>query len=158
MSIVRTYYSWQLAESTDKSYLIAVYGLCSDAELSVGILIGCFPIMPKFFQHVGPKIAKALSIRSKPASNYGHDLRRRSITSETHPITKIKNPFAKYKVGSSIVESCIDPYAQLHGEHYIWTGIEASQRQAATELAPLQVPPAKIATRRDDLEYGLQRS
>ena len=158
MSIVRTYYSWQLATSPDKSYLLAVCGLCSDAELSVGVLIGCFPTMPKFFQHIGPKISEILSYRSKAVSENGDNSGHRSMIPETHALTKIKNPFAKYKVGLSVFESCNDPYAQLHGEHHTWNGSEASQPQAATELAPVQEPGANVATRRGDLEYDHQSS
>ena len=156
MSIVRTYYTWQLAVSPDRSYLLAAHGLCSDTELSVGVLIGCFPIMPKFFQHIGPKLSEALSFRSKATSSNGDNLGHRSMTPETHTLAKIENPVAKLKVGSGVVEPCNDPYAQVHGEHYTWNGSEASQLQAATEFAPTQVrvPVAKVATRRGDLEYG----
>ena len=158
MSIVRTYYGCQLAASPDKSYLLAAHGLCNEVELSVGVLIGCFPIMPKFFQHVGPKITEALTFWSKAASRNGDNLGHRSMTSETHILTKIKNPFAKYKVSSSVVESRKDPYAQLHREYYTWDESAASQRQATTAFAPIQVSNAKVATRRDDLEYRCQRS
>ena len=158
VSVIRTYYCWQLAASPDTSYLLAAYGLCSDAELSVGVLIGCFPIMPKFFQHIGPKLSEAFAFRLKAASKSGDNLGHRSMTSETHTLTKIKNLVAKYKVGSGVVESCNDPYAQLHGEHYTLNGSKASQPQAATDFAPIQVPAAKVATRRGDLEYGHQYS
>ena len=158
MSIIRTYYCWQLAASPDKSYLLAAYGLCSDAELSVGVLIGCFPIMPKFFQHIGPKLSEALSFRSKATSENGDNLGYRSMTPENHTLTKIKNPFSKYKVGSSIVDSCNDPYPQLHREYYNWNESAASQPQATTAFAPIPIPNAKVATRRGDLEYGHQHS
>ena len=156
MSIVRTYYSWQLAASPDKSYLLAVCGLWSSAELSVGVLIGCFPIMPKFFQHIGPKISEALPFRPKAVKENGGNPGHRSMTPEIHILTKNKNPFAKYNVGSSVVESCNDPYTQLHGDHHTWNRSEACQPQAATELAPILVPGAEVATRRGDLEYGHQ--
>ena len=158
MSIVRTYYTWQLAVSPDRSYLLAAHGLCSDAELSVGVLIGCFPIMPKFFQHIGPKLSEALSFRSKTTSNNGDNLGHRSMTTETHTLAKIGNPVTKLQVRSGVVESCNDPYAQVHGERYAWNGSEASQLQAVTELIPIQVPVAKVATRRGDLEFGQQDS
>ena len=152
MSVVRTYYGWHLAGSPDESYMLAICGLCSDAELSVGVFVGCSPIMLKFFQYIGPKLSEALSCRSKAVSKNGDNPDHRSMRPETHTPTKIKNPSAKYKAGSSVVESCNDPYAQLHEEHYTWSGSEESQPQAATGLAPIQIPGAKVATRRGDLE------
>ena len=158
MSIVRTYYGWQLAASPDTSYILAKYGLCSDVELSVGVLIGCFPIMPKFFQHIGPKITEALTFRSKAATKDGDNLDPISILPETHALNKTKNSFAKYKAGSSVLESCTDPYAQFQGEHYSWNESAASQSQAATSFAPVPVPCAEVVTKRHDLEHGHQNS
>ena len=158
MSIVRTYYAWQLAASPDKSYLLAEYGLCSYVELSVGVLIGCFPIMPKFFQHIGPKINEGLTFRLKAASKNGDNLDHISMTPESYTFNKTKNPFAKYNAGSSVLESCTDPYAQFQGEHCSWNESAASQPQATTSFAPIPVSGATVATKRDDLEYGHQNS
>lgn len=155
MSIVRTYYGWHLASSPDRSYMLAICGLCSDAEISIGVLVGCFPIMPKFFRYVGPKISEALSCRPKAASEIRDNPAHRP---ETHTHTKNKNPFAKYKAGSSVVECWTDPYAQLHEDHYTRNGSEDSLPLAATDFAPIQVPGLNVATRRGDLEYGSQDS
>ena len=158
MSVVRTYYGWHLAGSSDESYMLAICGLCSDAELSVGIFVSCSPIMPKFFQYIGPKLSEALSCQSKAVSKIGDNSGHRNLRPEIHTSTKIKNPFAKYKAGLSVVESCNGPYAQLYGDCYTRNGSEESQPQAATGFAPIQVPGAKVATRRGDLEYGDQDS
>ena len=156
MSIMRTYYIWQLAESRDKSYMLAAFGLWSDAELSVGVFIGCTPVMPRFFQHVGPKVSEAFSIRPKAVNAIGHDPKDRSRTHTINIIAKTKNPFAKYKFGSIITQSNIDPYAQLHSEYHTLNESEALQSQAIQVFAPTQAPGTGIATRRDDLEYGHQ--
>ena len=158
MSIMRTYYMWQLAESSDKSYMIAVFGLWSDAELSVGVLIGCFPVIPRFLQFVGPKISQAIRSRAKPARDLGQNLGNKSKTNNINTLTVIKNPFAKYKVGLSIVDSGLDPHANIHGEYYIMNGSEASHSQETTAFAQIQVPNAQVATKREDLEYGSQTS
>ena len=155
---MRTYYTWQLAASPDKSYLLAAHGLCSDAELSVGVLIGCFPIMPKFFQHVGPKLSHVLIFRSKALSNNDNNLHHRGTTFETHTLAEIKKPVARYEVGLSDVKSRNDLYAQLHGEYCTWNGSDPSQPQIVTEFLPTQPPDAKLVTRRSDLEYGHQYS
>lgn len=154
MSIMRTYFIWQLAESRDKSYMLAAFGLWSDAELSVGLLIGCCPVMPRFFQHVRPKLSEAFSLSPKSVSNLSHHPKGRSKTPTMNARAKIKSPLAKYKFGSVIAESITDPYTQLHAEYYTLSESEASQRQAISAFAPAQVPDAGIATRRGDLEYG----
>lgn len=148
MSIMRTYYTWQIARSPDKSYFFAAFGLWSDAEFAVGIIIGCFPVMPKFFQHVGPKVSEVFSFRSRSTSTSGNDPRNRSKTLNTDVVAKTINPFAKYRTGSSTFEFSNDPYAQLHGEYYTLDGLERPQSQATLVAGP------GVATRRDDLEYG----
>lgn len=156
MSIMRTYFIWQLAESRDKSYKLAAFGLWSDAELSVGLLIGCCPVMPRFFQHVRPKLSEAFSISPKSVSNMSHHPTGRSKTPTTNARAKIKNPFAKYRFGSVIAESDDDPYTQLHAEYYTLSESGPSQRQAISAFAPTEVINAGAATRRGDLEYGFQ--
>ena len=155
---MRTYYTWQLSASPDKSYLMAACGLWTDAELSVGIIVGCFPVMPKFFQHVGPKVFEAFPFLSKSVCSCGQELKSRSriLDADTH--TQIRKPFAKYMAGPSIAESCDDPYTRLHGEYYTLNESEVSQRQATAAVDLTREAGAGPATRREDLEYGHQRS
>ena len=148
MSIMRTYYTWQIAKSSDKSYLFAPFGLWSDAEFAVGIIIGCLPAMPRFFQVVGPKVCQMFQFRSRSISTSGNDPRDRSKIFNTDAVAKPKNPFAKYMTGSSTFESTNDPYAQLHGEYYTLDGLERPQSQVNMVAGP------GVATRREDLEYG----
>ena len=158
MSIMRTYYTWEIAKSSDKSYVLAKFGLWSDGEFAVGIIVGCFPTMPKFFQHVGPEFSKFFSWRSKSASNQAHDPRSRSKTSKTNVLPKIKHPFAKYRSKSDIAESGDDAYSQLHGEYYTLEESETSKSRSKMTFAPFQTSDVGIATRRNDLEYGHQNS
>ena len=165
MSIMRTYFVWQIAISPDKSYLFGPFGLCSDAEFSVGIIIGCFPVMPKFFQHVCPKLKQAFSWQSTAASNLcsptpNHQKNSSNTKlSKNHVLSKIiKNPFAKYKMGLSTFESCIEQSStQLGSEHYtLHSESTASHSQAEMVLALIKVPSVTLATKRDDLESGFQ--
>lgn len=154
MSIMRTYYTWQLAKSPDKSYKVALVGLWAEGELSIGIIIGCTPVMPRFFQNVGSKVSEALSLGPKPVNNLGYDARGRVRRLKTDAHTKIQNPFAKYKAGSNLFESSIDPYAQLHSNSYILNESESSPSQTETANTITQDLGMGAATRRDDLEYG----
>ena len=68
-SILRTYYTFQIARSRDTSYNIVILGLWTWAETTIGLLVACLPVLPRFFQHFGPKVYGALSIRSKFSQN-----------------------------------------------------------------------------------------
>ena len=153
---MRTYSTWQVTESPDKSYRFGAFGLWSDAELSVGIIVGCFPVMPRFFQHVRPKVYEAFSFRSKSTDTLGEDPKGRckSPTADVH--IKMKSHFAKYKVGPSNLETCDDLYTQPHGEYYTLDEAGTPQRRATTTSDPMQGPNTRTATRREDLEYGHQ--
>ena len=112
--------------------------------------------MPRFVQHVGPKVSEALSLWSKSTSNTSHDPRDRSKTSKTAAASKSKIPFAKYRVGSGSCESYNDAHAQPHGESYTLDELETSRAQTETTSPPSQAPGAGITTRRDDSEHGHQ--
>lgn len=48
-----------MIRSPDISYNVIVIGLWSWAEMTTGVIISCLPAMPRFFQHVGPKVYSA---------------------------------------------------------------------------------------------------
>lgn len=150
MSIMRTYSVWHWVENTDVSYSLAAFGLWSDAECAIGIIVGCLPVMPKFLQHIGPKISARWS---KPTNILGYSPRSSTRTSKTDTLAKIKSPFAKYRAGLGTRESIDDPYSQLHGEYYTLNGFEASQLPANMPRT-LTKSPVLDATMRDDLEVG----
>ncbi len=157
MSIMRTYYIWQVATSSDKSYMIAACGLCSDAELSVGIIVGCFPVMPRFFKYVGPKLSGIFSFQSRSASKSDHNAKG-NTTSKTDTAIKIKKSFAKYRIGTSVLGSCNDPYSQFYGDFLTLNESAPSHHPEKAAVTLTLVSDAGVATRRDDLEYGHQRS
>lgn len=89
-SLARTYYTWRIVESLDKSYLFVPFGQWGGAELAAGIVLGCLPVFPRFFQHVGPNI---------------HEV-----------CIRFNGYFTKFKTRSTASESGIDSYSCLHGE------------------------------------------
>lgn len=155
---MRTYYTWRVVELSDKSYRLDPFGLWCSAELSASVIVGCLPAMPKFFQHIGPKVSKVFSLQSKSASSSAHDRGGRSKISKNGALTKIKGSFVKHGAGLNLSEPDNDPYSQIHGEYYTLNEFEASQPQAMMTYAPTQAPDVRIATRRGDLEYGHQES
>ena len=61
ISIMGTYYRWGIKDSLDQSYDLVEFGQWTEAEVIVGFLLSCVPIMPKFFQHIGPKLHESWS-------------------------------------------------------------------------------------------------
>lgn len=127
-------------------------GLWTWAELSTGIIVGCLPALPKFFQHVGPKIYRTI-----PGTGSGRNSGAAIDTPQVIALAKFKTPFAKYGVGPSVSESSNDPYslrARLQEGSVILDGSDVSLPRSTTFSAPNECPGQDIATARNDLEYG----
>ena len=155
-SIVRTYYSFQVPKSSDKTYNLELMGLWGWAELAIGIIVGCLPIMPKFFQHIGPKVYKTLSFGSKKEISPAHGIKDTHKTAKANAFTKIQRPFAKYD-GPSVSNSLTDPYnpqTQLYDDYLTLDKLESSLPNVFIAHEIVQPPGVIIATRRDDLEYA----
>ena len=134
-------------------------GMWTYAELSTGIVISCLPVIPRFFQHFGPKVHSALALRSKPTKD--SDNKSASATpSDKVRAEKLRLPSFKHTFASVVSKTEKDndhelysqetlpkgEYAQLHEEMAI------PSRDATREL--IQTSPTKLATTRDDLEKG----
>ena len=125
------------------------FGLWSMAELTVGVITGCLPVMPRFFKHVGSKVLYTFSPPSEPSSSSGHDLRSKIFKST--PLAKIKPAFVRHSAGLTTSDSDIYPYARHPGEYYPLSEVEAPQHQADRD--PFPQSGIGVATRRNDLEY-----
>lgn len=55
--MLRLFLSIRLKNSGDVTYNIALMGFWTYAELSTGIVCGCLPILPKFFNLLGQKMS-----------------------------------------------------------------------------------------------------
>lgn len=151
-SILCTYYTWQTVETLDTSWDLIFMGLWTWAELSTGIIVGCLPALPKFFQHVGPKIYRTIP-GTGPRRNAGAAI----DTPQVIALAKFKTPFAKYGLGPSVSDSSNDPYsirARLQEGSVILDGSDVSVPHSTTFSAPNECPGQDIATARNDLEYG----
>ena len=144
---MRTYYTWKIIASSDESYLLVPHGLWSLAELSAGIVVGCFPIMPRFFQHVGPRAYRIFKFGSGITKSSSYNQSARTELPRTDTFIKITNPSDRYDTGVSVPDEGTIPDAQIHGEQYMLD--ELPQVQARMPVG------VGIPTRRDDLEHGL---
>ena len=162
-SVVRTYYSYQVPKSFDKSYNLELMGLWGWAELAIGIIVGCLPVAPKFFRHVGPKVLNTFAFVSKSDVQSDMSPTNGSKTADeipkTYSFTKFHRPFARYNVGSNISESFTDPcYPQtrLDSDHLHLTANQLDSTRSKFTIAhePTQSLGIIAASGPDDLETG----
>lgn len=113
-------------------------------------------MIPKFFQHIGPKVSSALTIRYKSTKN-SRVASASIIPSDKLRAEKLKLPSFKHTFASVLTKTEEDnddklysrqslpegDYVMLHGE---------TTTSSTREL--IQMPAAKLATKRDDLEAG----
>ena len=151
-SILRTYYTWQLTASGDIAWELIPMGLWTWTEISVGIIVGCLPALPKFFHHIGPKIYRSSS---------GRGLGRESSIANSAPkgnvLIREKGSFAKYGAGPSVSDPWNYPHAspaQLHEGYLVLDEFDAWPPRETTSNIETEWPGQGIATTRDDLEHG----
>lgn len=160
VSIVRAYYTWVVDNGTDKSYGLGIENICAAAELAIGIIVGCLPIMPKFLQHASVKLSKAFSFASrstiKARQGIDHESNGQSDTPKAKTLTSLRRSFAKYKAGADVTESWNGHYhsrPENYGDHITLTEFDALSLQAIESVKPCS-RGGGIATRREDLEHG----
>ena len=158
-SILRTYYTWKIAQSPDVSYNMVPMGMWTYAELSTGIVISCLPVIPKFFQHVGPKVSSAFSLRFKSTTGPGHESSSRQ-PSDTVRAENLKLPSFKHTFTSFVTNTEKDTDHEMcqqtlpKGEYVMLHEDLAVSRRDPSSREVIQAPPSRLATARDDLERG----
>ena len=169
-SILRTYYAWQIVQSRDISYNAAKMGFWTYAEIAIGTIVSCMPVLPKFFRHFSPKIYATFASKSK--SKLGSSSNPRQAKSQSpvmgeKPGNSAKSSFEKPFItkGSGRGETGVlgiwneayHPSAavQVTGEYVTLDEYDSvlPGTDTAGELAPRRAKG--IATRRDDLENGI---
>lgn len=65
ISSLRLNFSVHESRSNDKTYWLAVVGLCGAVEVAMVILCGCFPTFPRFFKWVKEDGRGTMGHRSK---------------------------------------------------------------------------------------------
>lgn len=65
VSIVRTYYTFKLVNSGDVTHNVVLLGFWSHAEIAIGIMISCFPVLPRLIQVFHSRARDAFSSRFK---------------------------------------------------------------------------------------------
>lgn len=160
-SILRTYYTWKIVQSSDVSYHMVQMGMWTYAELSTGVVISCLPVIPRFFQHVGPKLSSALSLRYKSTKDCGSTSAAKPVES-VRANEKIKLPNFKHTFASVVTGEEKDEDVEIQGRkelpvgEYVRIDEETGMPRGHVTRELSQMEGGKFATVRDDLEraYG----
>ena len=100
-SILRVYYARYVASKHDESYNIAKMGFWTYAEIAIGTVVSCSPVLPRFFQHFGSKVHEALSSKSKTSDSP-------KISAPRHPRSRsllMENDFGQQAISRPDVSS-----------------------------------------------------
>ena len=125
-------------------------------ELSIGIIVGCLPTMPKFFQHIGPKLRHSI-LGTRPEIVSGAE----AGTPKGHVLARFQRPFAKYGVGVSVYDERNESYIeckQPRSEYVVLDEGELSERKGSGASEGTEYQGKGVVTVRDDLEYGQNTS
>ena len=155
-SVLRTYYTWRVVKSHDVNWDLIPMGLWTWAEISIGIIVGCLPTLPKFIQHVGTKIRLQSS-----GSGTGNAASPVALPPKENLFASVRRPFGKYGVGQSITVSTWNdtdmPRSQHRDEYLVLDEFDATPPQEE----PLNTSTGWLgqnnATAREDLEYAQEK-
>ena len=150
-SILRTWYTFRINRSEDVSYNLTLLGLWTWAETTIGTLVACLPVLPRFVQHIWPKILSLVSIDYK--------LRQNVYTASTRNTS--------YPLGSGLIRRDIEggesldmwsdssgPLARI-GSNY--TALDdPGARQPLSDIELPQLPTKSLDRRHAGLEDGRQ--
>lgn len=162
-SILRTYYTWKIVQSPDISYDMVPMGMWTYAELSTGIVISCLPVIPKFFQHIGPKLSSVFTLRSKYTKDSGIEAAS-TTPSDKVRAEKLKLPSFKLTFASMVsrVEKDndheLDSQQSLPKGEYVKLHEDAAFPRRDTNRGLNPMPAARLATAQEDLESGYGRN
>ena len=140
-------------------------GLWTYAELSIGTCISCLPVIPKFFQKIGPKLSSALAtlkLRSTTNDSDGSASAAKSKSSQRAEAKILKLPSFKHTFTSVFSSDAkkgddhelYDQQSLPKREYALLDEESAVPRRDDTTRELSQMPPVKLATTRDDLEEG----
>ena len=153
-SILRTHYNLKLYYSEDVSYNLGKMGLWTYAEIAIGIIVSCLPVLPRFFQHFGPKIRWSQSSRYRTSSNL------RDSTGKARSSSKNPTAFVKLSAGKNSHDSWMDSShttMPTTGDHFALEDFGESSWEISKPIGPFDNSESKsegTATVRGDLEGG----
>lgn len=155
-SVLRTYYTWRVVESHDINWDLIPMALSTWAELSIGIIVGCLPTLPKFIQHIDTKYRLQFS-----GSGTGRATGAVALPPKANVLPSERRPFGKYGVGKSITDLWNDPDMPRseHREDYlVLNGFDATPLQVEPLNGPIGCLGQEVVTVRDDVESAQDKN
>ncbi len=157
-SILRLYYFGQLYQLRDTSYNVGRTDLWSLAEIGIGIIVSCMPVLPRFFRHFSPKIYATFASQSKPKPGSSSSPRQagsRSPVVIEKPRDSAESSKKLFTKGSGRRETGT---LEIWNEAYHPSTVEVEGEYVTLDEYDAVLPPEMTkgtATKRDDLESGL---
>ncbi|KAL8803404.1 MAG: hypothetical protein Q9182_003202 [Xanthomendoza sp. 2 TL-2023] len=65
--VFATGFLFRMIQGPDWTYNLTLIGMGLLTELSIGVLVSCLPVLPRFFQHIGPKMLPSCFATSRPS-------------------------------------------------------------------------------------------
>ncbi len=156
-SILRAYYTWQIFQSRDMSYNAVNMGFWAYAEIGIGIIVSCVPVLPRFFQHFSPKLYATFASKSKSkpgSSSSPRQARSRSPVVIEKPRDSTESSKKLFTKGSGRRERGT---LEIWNEAYHPSTVEVEGEYVTLDEYDAVLPPEMTkgtATKRDDLESG----
>ena len=153
-SILRTYYAWQIVKSPDVTYNMLFMGLWAYAEISIGIIVSCLPVFPKFLKHINLKV---FSVGSLSETGLRHKLPFIGNTDKTNASPGSGRPYGKPNGASNVPKmwnQSYQPESELKGA-YITINDDMQQTKSAATNGLTPTLAAGSATKREEIENGL---
>ena len=101
-AIMRTYYTWQLTDSSDVSWNISLMSMWTWIEMSFGILVASLPVTPRFYQFFKQRSSMLMTTSRRRVSQF----------------TETRNTKGNSKVASTVVTSPIHAKGSDTGPYY----------------------------------------
>ncbi|KAL8691956.1 MAG: hypothetical protein Q9218_002918 [Villophora microphyllina] len=157
-SIIRTRYTFKMVQSSDTSYYLIIFGLWTWAEITIGIIVGCLPVMPKFVHTLRSKIGTSPVSNSSTGSRPTQKISPKAFTlRHTVDDASSKGPFGKRSSGVSDSNLFTDSYERDSSKTSLaiplGNVVSSDPRMKAATESPFAISGGP-GIKREDLEYG----
>ena len=142
-SIIRSYYTWLIAKSPDVTYNYMTMALWGTAEIALGLIISCAPVMPVALRQ---SITQSFHAYSSWSKSLGQRIWRSPLGSNPW------NRSARYRLNrreEEIRGANANDRLQMKAEHF---------RGHSVDIMPAVLNPHEILSKRLDLESGFEKS
>ncbi|KAG6993742.1 hypothetical protein G7Y79_00051g086620 [Physcia stellaris] len=156
-SILRAYYASEIVKSHDISWNVSKMGLWTFAEVAIGTVVCCAPVLPKFFRHFGSKLYGTFSSKTKSGKDaqpqYSHTVVPGQKSESSGPFKKLPSMDG----GSSGLFEAKDlsypSSAMVKGDYLTVDSYDKMSTRGNNVISHEDSTTRKgLATKRDDLE------